>query len=244
MLDASRIKLYVQPAYNYKSKKIEYAEVLIREYKGIDSVEHILNFVESVGIEKQFDIDVLEETLNIINKYPKLEYPLGVNLCPGTLKIKNVANEIISIIEENNINGTEIIIEINERTDFKSREVRANINKLKSYGIRIALDDFGVDGANFYSLLNCNIDILKVDKAFIESTRAEYEESQFKILRRLLDICNDFNLKHIVEGIETNKQLRSITNIGYEVVQGYLYERPVPLAEFIEKQIKMHREAV
>lgn len=238
-MEHDRIKLYIQPAYNYNTKNIEYAEVLIREYRGIESASKILKFVELNHMEKTFDIDVLTETLYIIKKYGKLEYPIGVNLCPNTIKIKNIANEICNIINANNKSNNEIIIEINEKTDFKDKIVRENIGILRENNIKIALDDFGVDGSNLYSLLSCNIDILKVDRAFIDNTHIEYEESQSKILRRLLQICNDFNLKHIVEGIETKKQLKNIENLGYNLVQGYLYEKPLPIEEFLEHSIKL-----
>lgn len=228
------VNLYVQPAYNFDSKQVDYVEILIRGYGGIKSVPNILRFVNFNSIEEQFDLDVLTESLRLLNNFNKLEYPIGINLCPETIKIKNIADKILNIINENNKSDNEIIIEINERTDFKDTVVRDNIKKLRDNGIKIALDDFGVEGSNFYSLLSCNIDILKVDKAFIETTEKEYEESQIKILRHLIQICNDFNLKHIVEGIETKRQLRYLKQMGYSVIQGYLYERPLPFLQFLE----------
>lgn len=238
----NRVNLYIQPAYNYTTKNIEYAEVLIRGYKGIDTVDRILKFVKLNKMEKKFDIDVITQTLQILSNYNKLSYPIGINLCPTTIEEEGIAEEIIDLLIKYNNSGNDIIIEVNEGTDFKNKNVRENIRKLRANGIRIALDDFGMDGANLYSLLSCNIDILKVDKAFIESTKIEYEESQSKILKRLLQICDDFNLKHIIEGIETKKQLNSIIDIGYSVVQGYLYERPVKFVDFLESTIKEQGE--
>ena len=94
------------------------------------------------------------------------------------------------------------------------------------------MDDFGIDNSNLYSLMNCDIDILKVDRAFIDSN-SEREESQHEILKALMQLCNALKLKHIVEGIETSRQLKKIQNLGYSVVQGYLYERPIPFDDFI-----------
>lgn len=229
-----RISLYVQPAYNYGSQQVDYAEVLVRGYGGFNSVQSILKFVNLHRIEEQFDLDVLTESLRLLNNFNKLEYPIGINLCPETIKRDGTADKILKLVEENNKSNNELIIEINERTDFKDSVVKENIKKLRDNGIKIALDDFGVESSNFYSLLNCNIDILKVDKAFIEATEKEYEESQIKILRRLIQICDDFNLKHIVEGIETKRQLKYLQQMGYSVIQGYLYEKPIPFLQFLE----------
>ena len=239
---AERISLYVQPAYNYDTKHIDYIEVLVRGYRGFDSVPSILRFVGLNKMEETFDLDVLNESLRLLNHFEKLDYPIGVNLCPNTIIVEGIADKIISMINENNKSGNEIIIEVNEGTDFKNKVTRENIRKLRENGIKIALDDFGVEGSNLYTLLNCNIDILKVDKAFIETTEKEYEESQSKILKRLLQICNDFNLKHIVEGIETTRQLNHIKDMGYSVVQGYLYERPLPFMQFLEEHSKRKLE--
>lgn len=237
-----KISLYVQPAYDYDSGSINYVEVLIRCYRGFESVPSILKFISLNKLEETFDTDVLIESFRILNNFERLDYPIGVNLCPDTIKIAGVADKIVAIINENNKSGNEIIIEVNEKTDFKDKTVRENIRKLREYGIKIALDDFGVEGSNLYSLLNCNIDIIKVDKAFIENTEKEYEESQIKILKRLLQICNDFNLKHIVEGIETQRQLNHIRDMGYSVVQGYLYKKPLPFVQFLEMNSKRKLE--
>lgn len=229
-----RMNLYVQPAYNYDSKQIDYIEVLVRGYRGIKSAPNILRFVQLNKLEETFDIDVLKESLKILNNFEKLDYLVGINLCPDTIQLKGMADKIIKIIKENNKSGNEIVIEINEKTDFKNTTAIENIKKLRENGVKIALDDFGVEGSNLYSLINCSIDILKVDKAFIEATKEECEDSQLKILKRLFQICNDFNLKHIVEGIETPRQLKYIKEMGYSVVQGYLYERPLPFLKFLE----------
>lgn len=237
-----RINLYIQPAYNYDSEHVDYAEVLVRGYRGFESVPSILRFVNLNKMEEAFDLTVLTESLRILSNFEKLEYPVGVNLCPETIQIDGVADKIVTTINENNKSNNEIIIEINERTDFKDDVVKDNIRKLRENGIKIALDDFGVEGSNFYSLLCCDIDILKVDKAFIEATEKEYEESQIKILRRLIQICDDFNLKHIVEGIETKRQLRYLQQMGYSVIQGYLYEKPLPFIQFLEINSKRKLE--
>jgi EAL domain-containing protein (putative c-di-GMP-specific phosphodiesterase class I) len=236
-----RINLFLQPAYNYNSHKIEYAEILIRGYRGIDSVPKILAFVQLSQTESIFDIDVLKETLRILNYYEKLDYPIGVNLCPSTIAKSGISDEIISIIKDNNLSNNEIVIEVNECTDFKNSEVIENIKNFKKNGIQIALDDFGTNTANLCTLLCNDIDILKVDKVFIDKQSEENEESQTTILKKLLEICNELNLKHVVEGIETDGQLENIENIGYSVVQGFLYKKPISLKQYMAEEATLKR---
>lgn len=236
-----QLLLYMQPAYNYSTDKVEYAEVLTRKYKNIDNICDILKYVELNSLEQQFDMDVLEETLEILSKYAKLKYPIGINLCSSTIEIPGISKTILEKIDKYNSVGNDIIIEVNEKTDFSDKNVQSNIKELRDHGIKIALDDFGIQSSNISTLINCKVDILKVDRAFIDNnnTNIEKEESQSKLLRVLLQICNEFNLKHIVEGIETNKQLNTIKRLGYDIVQGYLYEKPIPLVDYL-KATELH----
>lgn len=230
----NEITLFVQPAYNYSTSKVEYAEVLIRNYRGLTKVPDILNFVKDNHIEEEFDMDVLRETLRVVSETPELDYPIGVNLCSETIKKEGIASKVIGEINKFNVNHRQIVIEVNEETNFCDKVVINNIEELRKNNIKIALDDFGVKNSNLLSLMNAKIDILKVDRAFIDTTTKEKEESQHEILKLLIQLCNNLNLKHIVEGVETNRQLNHIQNLGYSVVQGYLYERPVPFVSYMK----------
>lgn len=231
---AREVILYIQPAFSYSTGKVEYAEVLIRGYRGIDSVPKILKFVEVNGIEEVFDLDVLKETIKII-KGKNIEYPIGVNLCSNTASKKGIADKILTELKENNIKTDRIIIELNEKTDFKNQIVCDNVRKLRKNGIKIALDDFGVENANLYSLISSEVDIIKIDRALIDHVSKEREESQHFILKCLLNLCQSLKLKHIVEGIENRSQLCYIRALGYDTVQGYLYEKPKPIIEYLEE---------
>ena len=226
---ASDVLLYIQPAYNCLTNTIEYAEVLIRRYKGIESVAEILKFVCSNELEKKFDLDVIKEVVNCI-KDRELPYPIGVNLCPNTIKCPDIVNNITKLLDENNIKYSNIIIEINESTDFTDDKVYNNISKLHNLGFKLALDDFGVEKANLYSIVHYKFDILKVDKSFIGHER---EESKSQILSIIKEICSKFNMKPIIEGVENKRQLSKISDMGYTLVQGYIYTEPIPLKEFM-----------
>lgn len=226
---AHNVVLFIQPAYNYATKKIEYAEVLIRKYRGIEGVPNILKFVSRNNIEDVFDIDILRETLHIMSSCGSIDYPIGVNVCSTTACKDGIAERIIYEIDSYGVSHDRIVIEVNEETDFSNVNVKNNIKKLRDSGIKIALDDFGVKNSNLYSLMTANIDIIKVDRMFVDGAQTkEAEDSQNAILKVIMQLCDTLNIKHIVEGIETNKQLKNIQSLGYSVVQGYLYQKPTP----------------
>jgi len=232
------ISLYCQPAYNYSTNNIDYTEILIRKYNDKTGVYSIMNSVRSTSDEVKFDLDILKETLDLLNSYGKLNMPVGVNLCPLTMEQAGIAERIVNIIHTNNKFNNEIIIEINESTDFGHKNVLANAKYFNEHNIKIALDDFGIDSANLMVLIMYKIDILKVDKKFVDlNNEEELEESQASVLRALKRIIKDLHIKHVVEGIETQKQLDEIQHLGYKVVQGYIYKKPVPFEQFIKENI-------
>ena len=142
------VNLYIQPAYNCMTNKIEYAEVLIRGYRGIEETDKILRFVSRHDITESFDLDVFEKALSIMSNMDRLEYPIGINLCPATISKEKVVEKIATIMKRYAIKSSQLIIEINEGTDFTNKNVIENIEKLHKLGIRLALDDFGVEKAN------------------------------------------------------------------------------------------------
>lgn len=228
---AHDILLYVQPAYNCINGKMEYAEILIRRYRGMCGAETILKFVERNNLTEMFDLDVFDEALRIVtNKLDKLECPLGINLCPATIEIPGIVDKLKAIADKHHVDVHSLVIEINEGTDFNDATYE-NICQLHKLGVAVALDDFGIERANLYSIMKYEFDILKVDKCFIGH---EKEESKTKLLELIQTLCSAFHMKPIVEGIETKKQLNNISKLGYKVVQGYFYTKPVPFKEYAE----------
>lgn len=222
-----RAELAMQPIYNYDTGTVEYIEVLIRGYKGMDNVKDILNSVQSTGTEKQFDIDVLVETLNVI-KGVGIKAPVCVNLCPNTLACKGIGALILKIIDKYGVERSQIVIEANELTDFSNMNVQCNLDTLHSNNVKIALDDFGSGNTTLLCLVYNEFDIIKIDRAFITNDHWNNKEQMLRYVKRLVD---GLKLQVIVEGIETLQRLKEVRQLGFGTVQGYIYHRPMLVSE-------------
>ena len=236
----STVELSIQPAYDYNTNQIGYAEVLVRRYMNIHGVQRILKYIEDTESEVEFDLDVLKETIKYIKKYPDLGYPIGFNVCSRTIREYGIADKIINMVEEACIDASKLVIEINEKTDFTDETTIYNIKKMHGHGIIVALDDFGTDKSNFGALQEDIFDILKIDKRFIDYVNSsdvdieEDESSSGKILTAIVNLCKGLGIKSVVEGVETNKQLSYMKRLGCDYAQGYAISKPVPLEEFSE----------
>ena len=237
------IELYCQPAYSYLKSNVEYVEVLIRKYNGINGVDKILKYVGDNHKEFDLDMAVLRKTISTLDDYGNIGVPVGVNLCAKTPEIKGLADEIIQTVYFESEYNHEIIIEVNEETDFENKVVEDNLRRLKRAGIKLALDDFGAKNATLGLLMKYKMDIIKVDKILTEDETEEKENSSSVLLRTIGFMIRGLNIKHIVEGIETDRQLENAISAGMDVVQGYLYEKPKQFQMYLEENFRVYEKA-
>ena len=105
-----------------------------------------------------------------------------------------------------------------------------NIVFLKSYGIRVSMDDFGTGYSSLNYLKSLPIDIIKIDKSFIDSV--SYNEKDKVLLENIIHLAHGFQLKVIAEGIENEDQLKILKEMQCDMFQGYHFGRPVDKVDF------------
>ena len=216
--------IYRQDIINIRTSKNLYSEALVREYKGIRGADNILREVFGAKGEIDFDLEILKRALKASDEVGDIQR-IGVNLCKETMKSQYAVEEVIDIYREANV-GCKLIIEVTEHTNMLHKEVSDNMQKLRQNGIAIALDDFGTNKANIGSLLCSDIDIVKVDKMFIkEASKGRVSNSRI-VLADISRMCSRLGVKTVLEGVETDEDLRIAKDLGYENIQGYYYSIP------------------
>ena len=98
----------------------------------------------------------------------------------------------------------------------------------------MALDDFGTGQSSLSLLLNCPVDVLKVDKSFVSGSAADHAGAV--IVQNLIGFTDGLHIEAIAEGVETPEQAQRLHDAGYRLAQGYLFGRPIP-AETVEAQL-------
>lgn len=204
----------VQPVYNYEINSCLFSEVLIRQYKGINGPDNILEYARKNSICKQLDLDILTKAFSITEA---IGMALSVNITPESLEDVNLINDIIYILENNR---ESIIFEINEKTNFNNITVKDNLHKLKELGFKLALDDFGTFNSNIEVLNKYTFDIVKVDKSYL---------NKLDELEKLKSLFTDLLLIVVVEGVEDNQTLQELFNLGYKIIQGYVFTKPMDI---------------
>ena len=99
---------------------------------------------------------------------------------------------------------------------------------MKRKGFTIALDDFGTGYSSLNMLQDLSIDVLKIDKSFIDRI------NESNLVKYIIDMAKDFNIKTVAEGVETKEQIDILKNMGCDMAQGYYYAKPLSREDFVE----------
>ena len=139
-----------------------------------------------------------------------------------------------------NIDLKYLEFEITEReyVDYSIDNINNKIDKVRSMGIKVSLDDFGTGNLNLSFSMNIDIDTIKIDRSLInkigQNKKIDY------LLRFMIDLANKNNINLVAEGIETEEQIKFLINTGYELGQGYYFSKPINVDVF-EKKYLLHK---
>lgn len=244
MRDAVKNKefvVYYQPKIDLKTNEISGAEALVRWSNGgkIIPPNSFIPVFETNGFIETLDYYVIERTCEFIKNNPHKKMPLiSINLSGVTLMKKNVVPKILAILNEHDIKSNQIELEITESAFVNNFESAIEkINEFISLGFGISMDDFACGESSLGRLKDIPIHVIKIDREFIIDTFKN--EKADVILKNIVNMAKDLNLKTVVEGIETEDQRGLITELGCDLGQGYIFSRPVPDDEFLEMLISL-----
>lgn len=243
LLDTNIVKAYYQPIYNTKEKRFKTAEALMRmEIPGIGFIypDKFIKVAEDAGIIHTLSLIMLNKVCIEIKKLINDGYDIdriSVNFSIIELREESFLNDIKSIIDYNGIPYNKIAIEITEsRNDNDFDLVRSKISELKAMGMNIYLDDFGTGYSNIERIMRLPLDTIKFDRSMLLLL---HESADYKYLvRAMTRIFSDLKYTILFEGVETDIDEITCTDMNVEYLQGYKYSKPIPiddLRKFLHK---------
>ena len=157
---------------------------------------------------------------------------LSLNLTADDLRDREIVDMLAMGLDTWQMIGERFTLELTESAMMHDRaEGHETLLKLRARGFHIALDDFGTGYSSLSHLVGLPIDELKIDRSFIVAM--ERSEEHRRVVRTIIDLARDLNMTPLAEGVEEVAQLRHLQGMGCHCIQGFLYARPMPLAEFI-----------
>ena len=237
--------VYYQPKIRVDSGELFGGEALVRWNLGdrIAAPAEFLPVLEKEASICQLDFYVFETVCSDLRKWIDAGItPVRISSNFSKLHLKNkfLASDILAIMKKYNIDSKFIEIELTEVSDFEDSVAMQNfVNKLRERGISVSIDDFGTGSSTLNALTNIDANIIKLDKSLLENMSKNNEQDKI-VLKNMVSLMQELNKEVVAEGVENSGQLEFLKGINCPMVQGFIYDEPLPRSEF-EKRLKERR---
>ncbi|MEL6438651.1 MAG: EAL domain-containing protein [Cyanobacteria bacterium J06621_8] len=242
-LERNELELYYQPKIDLNSSLIVGAEALIRwnhPRRGRILPDQFIPLAEENGLIRPIGEWVLENACRQNHRWHSMglnHLKIAVNLSGAQFKQSDLFHKITQILFDASLEAQYLELELTETILVEN--VRANVQKLnllKKLGIQIALDDFGTGYASLGYLQQFSFNILKIDSSFVRNI--ESNQTSGVIVRNTIAMAHQLGLQVVAEGVETEAELNFLKALQCDLVQGYLFSRPLEVREFQKLAIK------
>ncbi len=237
-LERNEFILYYQPQYRLSDGHFSGMEALVRwrhPERGFLPPGKFISIAEDSGLILPLGEWVLRTACAQNKLWQDMGYPpvrVAVNLSARQFRQKNLVQQIATILEETKLDPQWLELEITESLSMEN--VRASIKilqKLKSMGIHISIDDFGTGFSSLSYLSRFSVNTLKIDQSFVSKLNEQLDGQA--IVLSIIQLAQNLGLNVIAEGVETQAQLEYLRTMGCDEVQGFLLAKPVPVEELV-----------
>lgn len=228
----NEFEVFYQPQYRSNTGEISGFEALVRwrsPTRGLISPIEFISLAEETGLIDELGAFVLRKSCHDALTWPE-NLTIAVNVSPIQFKSKKFLETVKEVLSETQLNPSRLEVEITENVMISDSDITLKIlHALKKLGVKISLDDFGTGYSSLSYIRNFPFDKIKIDQTFIRDL-GDTKES-LAIIRAVSGLCGSMGIISIAEGVETKKQFEIIKRENCEMVQGYLFSKPVPWVE-------------
>ena len=153
---------------------------------------------------------------------------LAVNASGRTLQVEDIAERVLAALDDARLPASRLVLEVTERVLVDDEGTGARLQHLREAGVRIALDDFGTGWSSLGYLRRFPVDVLKVDRSFVQALTTGPQGAA--VPAAVVQLARALDLEVVAEGVETAEQAEGLRVLGAHVAQGYLLGRPAPAA--------------
>lgn len=235
-------EMYLQPKVLLKTGQVVGAEALVRwnsKQHGMIYPDRFIPILEQNGFIKQLDFFMLEQACLFLRKNLDegiTPLPISVNFSKMHLRSSGFVEKVFRTVNRHAISTKLIEIEVTENIYLGDFEALIEVaSALKCLGFKVSLDDFGSAYSSLNYLKDLPLDVIKIDKGFLNST--ENTDRGHVIIAKMIELIKSLRLIPIMEGVETEEQVDFLQKLSCDFGQGYFYARPMPAdayAEFVQ----------
>ena len=232
--------LQYQPLVDSKTRHIRGVEALCRwrhPERGFISPLQFIDLAERNGFINELGLWVVEHSCGLLRQlitHGHDDISVSFNVSPRQFATTGWRHAIADFVQRHRIPARLLKVEITESTIMADPELAATVlEELRACGVSLAMDDFGTGHSSLALLNQLPIDVLKLDRALVESI--ESDKRALTLFGRLLSLARDLGMTTVVEGVETEGQAEYCRDFGCDLAQGYLFHKPMNLGHLLEE---------
>ncbi|MBP6002848.1 MAG: bifunctional diguanylate cyclase/phosphodiesterase [Pyrinomonadaceae bacterium] len=240
-IERKEFELYYQPIIGLSDVSLVGFEALVRwnhPQRGLIPPNEFIPISESTGIIIPMTIQILHSACSQVARWQSrnpngVPLSVAVNLSGKHFGHPNLVDQINAVLYETGISPKSLKLELTESAIMENAETAIlMLKEIKKTGVQISIDDFGTGYSSLSYLHKFPIDLLKVDRSFVSAMEENTENGE--IVKTVIALAKALKLSVVAEGIESIHQFHQLRNLNCEYGQGYLFSKPLPVAE-IEK---------
>jgi sensor c-di-GMP phosphodiesterase-like protein len=229
---------YYQPIMCIRTGKLLGCEVLVRRRRpdgGVDAPGAFIHIVEATGQIFEITRSLMAQARDELGPFyaPRPNLKVSFNLVADHFNDARIVSDVKHIFENAALKPTQVVLEVTERQQLPNlASARVIIAKLQELGVRIALDDVGTGHGGMSYLLKLGVDIMKMDKMFVDAIGTDRYSTA--IIDTLVKLAADLNIEFVAEGVETFEQVAYLREHGVDAAQGFVFSPPLPGRLFLD----------
>ena len=231
-LERQELFLVLQPKVDVtRHNQICGFEALLRwshPEQGLISPMAFIPIVEKSGLNYDLDLYVAERLCQLMLAAPANKPRISFNISANSLHHDGFVDDLIDVFQRHKISFAEVEIEVTENALIQSEQAILALRRLYQAGFIICLDDFGAGFSSLSYLLRLPLHVIKIDRAFVADLTVNGDSQ--KILYGMLAIIRSVGKGVVIEGVETAEQVQMLVALGIEVIQGFYFYQPLPVA--------------
>jgi diguanylate cyclase (GGDEF)-like protein len=235
-IEREEFVIHFQPKVDINNWQIAGAEALIRwnhPEKGLVSPVEFIPLAEESGLIGPIGEWVLRDLCSKLREWTRSAPALAVsmNISARQLQDPNFFSIVMSTLDESGVEPRNLELELTESSIMTNLDsgIRT-LSALQNAGVGISIDDFGTGFSSLSHLKRLPIDILKIDRSFVHDASTDPDDAA--LVMAIISLAHNLRLKVVAEGVEREEQLRFLHLLRCDEIQGYLFSKPLPAADF------------
>jgi EAL domain-containing protein (putative c-di-GMP-specific phosphodiesterase class I) len=232
-LERGEFHLYYQPKVHAGYRTLIGAEALIRWHtqdKKVVMPDEFIDLAEKNEIIKPMTWWVIKSAVSRLARWPE-QLSIAVNICPTLLLDNDILSVVSDALEIYGVDPARLNLEVTEKIMIADQErMLGQLARLQTIGVKISIDDFGTGFSSLAYFRDLPVDEIKIDQSFVQHMLES--EKDYAIVKAVIDLAHNFSLKVVAEGVETLAIADQLAEMRCDILQGYVFDKPLPVEEF------------